>query len=107
MGKQVSVEVRYFVSSMTSISAEQMLRAGQRQWHIENRLHWVMNVQFGEDLWRIRKDHAAQSMATLQHLSLNLLQQEISAKVGIQVKRSRAGWDAVLLGATEQTALLM
>jgi len=64
----------------------------------------VLEVSVREDDCRIRKDDAAQNMAALRRLALNLLGQEMSAQVGIKNKRCRAGWDSdylekVLLGA--------
>ena len=61
-------------------------------WSIENSLHWSLDVTFGEDHCRIRKDHAPQNMATLRQVSHNLLKNETSLKVGIQGKRLQAGW---------------
>ena len=78
-------------------SARQMLRAVRAHWGIENRLHWVLDVTFGEDHSRIRKENAPENMAILRHLSLNLLRQERSANVGVKIKRSRAGWDEAYL----------
>jgi predicted transposase YbfD/YdcC len=96
VGEKVSREVRYFISSLTG-SARQMLRAVRAHWGIENRLHWVLDVTFGEDHSRIRKENAPQNMAMLRHLALNLLGQERSAKVGVKIKRNRAGWDEAYL----------
>ena len=96
VGQKVSLVVRYFISSLTG-SARQMLRAVRAHWGIENRLHWVLDVTFGEDHSRIRKENAPQNMAILRHLALNLLRQERSAKVGVKIKRSRAGWDEAYL----------
>jgi predicted transposase YbfD/YdcC len=96
IGNKFSVEVRYFISSLWG-SARTVLRAVRSHWGIENRLHWVLDVQFGEDACRIRKDNAPENLAILRHLSLNLLGQERSAKVGIKTKRNRAGWDTTYL----------
>ncbi len=104
VGQQVSVEARYFLCSLAG-SARQVPRAVRQHWHIENRQHWVLDVSFREDACRIRKDNAAQNMAALRRLALNLLGQESGAKVGIKNKRHRAGWDSdyletVLVGSS-------
>ena len=41
-------------------------------WQIENGLHWVRDVTFGEDLSRIRTGAAPQVMATLRNLVISL-----------------------------------
>jgi hypothetical protein len=41
-------------------------------WSIENRVHWVRDVTYDEDRCRVRKGAAAQSLATLRNLALNL-----------------------------------
>jgi predicted transposase YbfD/YdcC len=90
-GEKVSVEVRYYLSSLESEAAK-LLHAIRTHWTIENQLHWVLDVAFDEDQSRVRKDHAAQNFAILRHCALNLLKQETSAKCGIQAKRKKAGW---------------
>ena len=49
-------------------------------------------MAFGEHQCRVRKDYAPQNMATLRHISHNLLKNENTLKVGIQGKRLNAGW---------------
>ena len=48
----------------------------RQHWHIENKLYWSLDVTCNEDRSRIRKDHAAENMASLRHVALNLLRQE-------------------------------
>ena len=42
-------------------------------WCIENRLHWVRDVTFGEDLSQARTGNGPQVMATLRNLAISLL----------------------------------
>ncbi len=87
-----SVERRYFTSSLEP-NPEKLLEATRRHWHIENRMHWVLDVAFREDDSRIRMGNAAQNMSAVRRLALGLLEQEESLSVGTKNKRLRAGWD--------------
>jgi hypothetical protein len=40
---------------------------------IENSCHWALDVVFGEDLSRVRVGNAAENLAILRRLALNLL----------------------------------
>lgn len=62
----VSVARRYYLSSAPLTSA-QFARAVRSHWGIENRLHWVMDVVFHDDLMRLRTDHGPANMATMRH----------------------------------------
>jgi len=100
VGEQRSVEVSYYISSLAGGDDRQARRLGgaaRGHWGIENQLHWVLDVSFAEDACRVRCEHAAQNLATVRHLALNLLQQEHSAKLGTKNKRLRAGWDTSYL----------
>ena len=57
---------------------------------IENRLHWVLDVAFREDLCRVRDGHAPENLAILRHFALNLLRQNRSVRGGVATKRLRA-----------------
>lgn len=92
IGQAQTTERRYFISSLAA-DAKEALRCVRGHWGVENSLHWVLDVAFGEDACRIREKNAAQNMALLRHLVLNLLRQEKSCKRGIKTKRLKAGWD--------------
>ena len=88
----VSVESRYYISSLDS-TAEKLLLATRTHWGIENCVHWILDVGFGEDYCRIRKGNAAENFAILRRIALNLLKAENSVKLGTANKRLNAGWD--------------
>ncbi|WP_232056790.1 hypothetical protein [Methylomonas rhizoryzae] len=53
----------------------------------------VLDVTFDEDRNRTRKGHSAANLATIRHIALNLIKNEKSRKLGVKVKRLKAGWD--------------
>lgn len=92
IGEKPTIERRYFISSLEA-DATQALRALRGHWAIENQLHWCLDVGFREDGCRTRTGHAAENLAVLRHIALNLLKQEKSCKLGIKSKRLKAGWN--------------
>jgi predicted transposase YbfD/YdcC len=85
-------EIRYYITSLKP-DAARLNRVIRQHWGIENKLHWVLDVGFGEDLSRKRVGHAAQNFSVLNRIALNILKQEKSSKRGIKGKRLKAAWD--------------
>lgn len=90
--EKTETETRYFISSLPG-TAKRNLTAVRDHWHIENRVHWILDVTFREDDCRLRKGNGAQNFALLRHIALTLLKQEHTLKRGIKNKRLRCGWD--------------
>jgi predicted transposase YbfD/YdcC len=90
---QIAVERRYFISSLSGHDAQLFLQAVRAHWAVENSLHWTLDVTFREDQARARTKNAAQNLAALRRLALNLLKSETSqSKLSIRSKRLWASW---------------
>lgn len=91
-----TVERRYYLSSLP-VDVERLARAVREHWGVENKVHWVLDVQFGEDQSRARAGHAAENLATLRRLALNLLRRDKTRQGGIRGKQLSAGWNHAYL----------
>ena len=82
-------EIRYFITSLDGC-IEKFANGVRGHWGIENKLHWVLDVQLREDNCRVRTEHAPENFAMLRHVVLNLLRKEKTLKRGINCKRLKA-----------------
>ena len=96
VGGKRTVERRYYLSSLP-LGVETFGRAVRGHWGVENKLHWVLDVCFREDQSRARAGYAAENLATLRRLALNLLKREKTKKRGVKGKQLNAGWDHAYL----------
>ena len=86
-----STEVRYYISSL---SQNQPFGEYIRDhWSVENSLHWVLDMSFGEDLHRKRAGNSAQNFAIVRKLALNILKKD-NGKGNLVTKRLKVGWDS-------------
>jgi predicted transposase YbfD/YdcC len=86
-----TTERRFYLCSI-SADAACFANASRGHWSIENQLHWSLDVSFSEDQCRVREGHAAQNLAILRHMSLNILKTD-PKKRSIKGKQKDAGWD--------------
>jgi predicted transposase YbfD/YdcC len=91
-----TVERRYYLSSL-AVDVEKFAQAARGHWGVENSLHWCLDVQMSEDQSRARTGHAAENLATLRRLALNLLKRDKTKKRGLKGKQLNAAWDHAYL----------
>ena len=84
-------QTRFFALSRV-LSPSDVLRVVRAHWSIENRQHWVLDVVMDEDRARSRKDNAAENIALLRRLALNILRAD-PEKTSIRAKIKKAGWN--------------
>ena len=90
---ETSTEDRYFITSNTGHDMDKIAAAVRAHWQVENSLHWVLDIAFYEDQCRIRMGYAAENLATIRKMALNVIKTNKSKKGGVKAKRLQAGWD--------------
>jgi predicted transposase YbfD/YdcC len=101
-GGMVACERRYYLAS-AKLEAKTFARAVRAHWEIENRLHWVLDVVFRDDLARLRTGYGPENMAVVKHMAMNLLRRA-EPTVSLKNRRKLAAWnpdylDALIRGA--------
>ena len=76
-----SKEVRYYMSSHLKGCPKILGEFVRNHWSIENNLHWHLDVTFGEDNSKIKKDFAPENMNLLRKMALqrvNIVEDKLS-----------------------------
>jgi predicted transposase YbfD/YdcC len=84
-------ERRYYLSS-AKLDAATFARAVRAHWGIENRLHWVLDVVFHDDLARLRTGYGPENMAVVKHIAMNLVRRA-KPRTSLKNRRKLAGWN--------------
>lgn len=69
---RIAIQRRYYLSS-AKLDPPAFAAAVRAHWGIENRLHWVLDVVFHDDLARLRSGNGPQNMAIVKHMAINVL----------------------------------
>jgi len=86
-----SEEISYYLSSK-KLGAEEALREIRKHWGIENGLHWILDVAFGEDDWPVRAKQAARNLSLIRKIGFNLIRQSKTSG-SIRGRMKSAGWN--------------
>lgn len=87
-------ETRYFICS-APLDIERIAQATRGHWGVES-MHWLLDVEFGDDLSRYRAGHGAKNMAVVRRFALDLVRFN-KAKGSVKTRRKRASWSPAFL----------
>jgi len=73
---EIQSETRYYITSLTDV--EQIANAIRSHWGIENKVHWCLDMIFGEDSSSKRKGFSAQNFSLINKIALNLIRKHKS-----------------------------
>ncbi len=89
---ETSTEQAYAVTSLTPhhASPAQLLTLWREHWHIENKLHYVRDVTFGEDASTVRTGAAPQVLAALRNTAIGLMRLAGATNIAAACRRYAA-----------------
>lgn len=70
--KTRELEQRYYISSR-EMTPEALANAVRAHWAVENKLHWMLDVNFSEDACTVKKDNAPEILSLIRRVVLNML----------------------------------
>ena len=83
-------DTRYFISS-APLDIDRLAQAVRGHWGVES-MHWLLDVEFKDDISRFRTGHGAKNMAIVRRFALGLVRATKSKK-SVKTTRKSAGWD--------------
>ncbi len=86
-GKE-SRETRFYIASLAP-DPKAILDAVRAHWGIDNNLHWTLDMIFGEDRCKTRKDNSPLNLAVVRHAAFNILKAD-KTEGSLRRKRLRA-----------------
>jgi len=89
-----SFDTRYYISS-APLDIERIARGARGHWGVES-MHWLLDVEFKDDLSRYRTGHGAKNMAIVRRFALGLVRAN-KAKGSVKTRRKSAGWNPEFL----------
>lgn len=96
--KTSDLEQRYYISSR-DMTPEALAKAVRAHWAVENKLHWMLDVNFGEDACMVKKDNAPEILSLIRRVVINMLSLDTTQpsftkkKLSKRQKRKFANWD--------------
>jgi predicted transposase YbfD/YdcC len=82
-------DTRTYIAS-GPLDIERIAKGVRGHWGVES-MHWLLDVEFKDDLSRYRSGHGAKNMAVIRRFALDLIRNHKS-RGSIKTRRKRAGW---------------
>jgi predicted transposase YbfD/YdcC len=89
-------ERHYYLSSLPP-KVRRIALAAREHWQVENGLHWILDVQMGEDACAIHSESGAQNFGTLRRLAMMMIKRETTLKRGVDARRRKASRNSIYL----------
>jgi len=87
-------DTRTYISS-APLDIERIAKAVRGHWGVES-MHWLLDVEFKDDLSRYRTGHGAKNMAVVRRFALDLVRAN-KLKGSVKSRRKKAGWNPQFL----------
>lgn len=87
---RLTQEVRTYISS-APLDIDRLAAAIRGHWGVET-MHWLLDVEFKDDLSRYRQGHGAKNMAVVRRFALDLVRAN-KANHSVKSRRKLASWD--------------
>jgi predicted transposase YbfD/YdcC len=88
--QSTSFDTRLYISS-AALDIDRLANAARGHWGVES-MHWLLDVEFKDDLSRYRSGHGAKNMAIVRRFALGLVRANKS-KRSVKTRRKSAGWN--------------
>jgi predicted transposase YbfD/YdcC len=87
--QSTTFDTRLYISS-AALDIDRLANAARGHWGVES-MHWLLDVEFKDDLSRYRSGHGAKNMAIVRRFALGLVRANKS-KRSVKTRRKLAGW---------------
>lgn len=99
-GKE-SQETRYYLLSYDDVNL--FAKSARGHWAVESKLHWTLDVTFGEDASRKRKDYAPRNYSLIRKFGLNICR-TFKGKLSVPLFHIKMGANAEFMSSILQKA---
>ena len=82
-------ETRFYISS-APLDTGRLAKGVRGHWGVES-MHWLLDVEFKDDLSRYRSGHGAKNMAVIRRFALGLIRAQKS-RLSVKTRRKSASW---------------